>query len=321
MVITPENIYRKVLKYCNDYGLIRKLEDSFSFPEEKLFNKLNISEKGLDILDAVHCVYDKKRTLFFLRELDSVLEDDHVVMEAGIGTGVLSFFASTKSSQVYGFEINPSIYNLAQKIKNHLLDKKILLSEPNFLLKDATKYKTLKSVDVLISENIYTGMFFEKQVQIVNNLLPFLKDDGLVIPHKLESFFILSETILPKNVKNKDVFIPSKERKIRFRTKTLSNPKSYDLLNFKNKSPLSVKKEMFIMASRDGEINSLIIYNEVIMPSGLVIKRDDTTFLNNDMIIAVQPSLKVKNGDIINVSISYKYGSNPKDAKIYIKKK
>ena len=322
MKVTPENLYKKIFDYCNKKGLIKKLKKSFILGEEKDYNKLDISSNGLSLLDAVHCVYDKRRTMFFLDEVKKYVKSDSVVLEAGVGTGILSFFASSRSPWVYGFEINPTIFTFANKVKNYLSDKKVFFSKPPvFQLKDATKVQVPESVDVLISENIYTGMFFEQQVQIMNNTLSCLKKDGVVIPHKLEFFIILSQIDLPKKVRNKDIFIPSSERKIHFETKPLSKPVSYELLDFKKQSALGTKKKLSIPITCTGKINSLIIYNEVIMPSGVVIGRTDTTFLNNDIIIAIRPSLKVKRGDIINLHLAYSYGSNPKDAKFSLKKK
>jgi predicted RNA methylase len=322
MSVSTEKIYKEVFSYCEKEGLIQKLKESLAFPEEQQFNKLNISKEGLDLIDAVHCVNDKRRTKVFLEEINKYVFSKSVVVEGGIGTGILSFFASTKTPYVYGFEINPTIFELAEKIKKYLTTKHIFPSiAPSFSLKDAIKSKPPEKIDVIISENIYTGMFFEKQVQIVNNFVPNLKKGGVVIPNKLESFIILSQTVLPKGTENKDLFVPTPERGISFKYKTLSKAISYDLINFKVHSRLDINKRLSMIITGDGEINSIIIYSEVIMPSGKVIKRKDADFLNSDIIIAIQPSLKVLKGDTINVHLAYKYGSNPKNARISINKK
>lgn len=321
MAVTTEDIYREVFAYCRRTGLIKQLKKSFGFSEGERFNKLRISKDGLHLLDAVHCVYDKKRTAFFLKELDRQVTSQSVVLEAGIGTGILAFFAATRTPRVYGFEINSAIFKLAEDIKKVLEKKKLLLKPPSFLFKDATKLIPSVRADVIISENIYTGMFFEKQVQIINNLLPHLKRGGVVIPHKMHSFVVLSDTKLPENIRSKDLFVPSPERKISFKSRALAKPKGYDTLDFKTKSPRGVKKTLAIPVERNGTLNSLVIYSEVVMPSGVTIKRKDTTFLNSDIILALKPALKVKRGDILNLRIAYLYGGNPKDADISIKVK
>lgn len=315
-------IYKQVLDYCIKSGLIKNLKKSFSISEHERFTSLNISRDGLDLLDAVHCIYDKKRTFLFLKELNKHIDSQKVVVEAGIGTGILSFFASTKSPNVSGFEINKTIFKLAQDIKEVLVKKKVFLKKPPlFLLKDATKLKLSRKIDVIISENIYTGMFFEKQVQIIRNLRKKLKKNGIIIPQKLHSFIILANTKLPANFKDKELFVPSPERNIYFKYKDLSKSLLYDEIDFTKKILTGVIKKILIPVTKDGEINSLVIYSEVIMPSGSIIERHHTTFLNSDIIIALKTSLKVKKGDIISVNIRYIYGSNPKNAKIILSKK
>ncbi len=317
MKITPEKIYRDVFSYCLESGLVARLKHGFKMSKNHGFNELNISKNGLSLADAVHCLYDKKRTFYFLREIEKHVTSDTVVVEAGIGTGILSFFASTKAKTVYGFEINQSIFRLAQKIKIYLVSKNIFaITPPIFLLKDAIKAKLPQKVDLIISENIYTGMFFEKQVQITNNLLKYLKNGGKVVPEILNSFIILGETIFPHTPNNKELFVPSIERGITFKSKSLSKSTIYDSLFFLKKMPLSINKELLIPIIKDGVLNSMSIYSDVIMPSGLIIGRKDTLFLNGDIIIAIAPSVQVKRGDSIKLRFAYKYGDNPQTATI-----
>lgn len=318
MLSTSEKVYMSVLEYCKRKGLINNLKKWFKKSETELFYNKNIKNKGLNIIDAVHCLFDKKRSLFFLNELDSLVKENDIVYEAGVGTGLLSFLAATKGAEVWGVEISKETYNLAKNIKSYLEKKKIIPKDKvNFILGNAVSFKLHKKADVVISENIYTGMFYEKQAQIINNSLNFLKNKGCVVPSSVQSYLYLAEAEFPHPVKHKDEVVPSPDKNFYIKSKKLSNKIKYDKADFTKTLPVNSKKFSFVIPLiNKGYINSLVIYSEVTLPSGLIIKRFDTSFLNGDIFIAINPPIKVKKGDIASLNIIYKYGCNPKDIQL-----
>jgi predicted RNA methylase len=316
-----EKIYKEVLSFCEKRGLIKKLEESFLIPESERFKQLNVSKEGLDVLDAVHCVYDKSRTKFFLDSIRQNISKGDVVLEAGIGTGILSFCAASRGAKVYGCEINPEVFKLANAIRIHLEKKNLIpLGSVKFFLNDATVFVPSEKVDVIISENIYTGMFFEYQVQIMNHLIKFLNKGGICIPQKLSSFISFSETVFPRKPKHKELFIPSQEKKEKISYKLLSDPYRYDEIDFTKVSDTSVRYSKSNSLKRGGLFNSFLIYSEVVMPDGCVIGKDDTTFLNNEIIIAVDPPIKFEKGDKVRLDIEYPHGGKPDDLSLSVKK-
>lgn len=315
------DIYQEIMTFCRKHGLIDELEKSFLISESDRFNQSNISRFGLDILDAVHCIYDTKRTNFFIDEIYKKVSKGNVVLEAGIGTGILSFYAASLGAKVYGCEINPDVFKLAQEIKNHLEKKKFIPnSSVEFFLHDAITFIPPNNMDVIVSENIYTGMFFEYQVQIMNNLIKYLNTNGTCIPKKIRSIVSFSQVSFPNNPHNKELFVTSPERNIKISHRILSSPYEYDEIDFTNKSNIFINKTIPILIESGGLLNSLMIYSEVIMPSEKVIKKDDTTFLNSEIFIAINPKIEVQKGDYIELNIQYRYGNKPQDALINIKK-
>jgi hypothetical protein len=71
------------------------------------FGKLNISVNGFDVVDAVKCILDTSRTKYFSDEIEKYATTECCVVETGVGTGILSFFAATKTSRVYGIHQVP----------------------------------------------------------------------------------------------------------------------------------------------------------------------------------------------------------------------
>ena len=261
---------------------------------------------------------DSGRTQIFLDEIVNVTDSSKIVLEAGIGTGLLSFIAATKAKKVYGLEINPEIFKLANEIKNHLVSKGMIDQEKiEFLLADATQYVPPENPDIIISENIYTGMLEEQQVEIMRNLGRFLKPNGIIIPTKLSSFFSINETTFPTTPQNQEIFVPT-ELKTKIATKLLSNEIMYDELNFHQIESSAVQYDDAITVCESGEFNSLVFYSVVEMPSGRKINRYDSTFMSNDIIRALQPLLRVQKDSKINLKLCYPYGCKTPDIVIKI---
>lgn len=306
-------IYNKVINYCKNYGFLKELNKSLKLSESDRFNSKDIDKSGLDVSDVVHCLVDKNRTILLMKEVYKMSKKNNIIIEAGIGTGILSIVASLKSSYVYGYEINKNVFNLANCIKDYLISKKIAENNIRFVLGDARNIKFKNKADIVISENLYTGMFFEKQIDIVKMIRRNLKQEGIFIPSGIKSSFTLSE-IISNNNKRK-LYVVS-ENSINF--VKLSDDFVYDDISFKKIKRKGVIFNKKIVVKSSGIINSLLISSEVLLPSGSIIGRYDTEFMNNDIVVSIERPLRVKAGDIVFVSIKYKYGSIPENAKLTV---
>ncbi len=311
MLAASKRVYKGVESYCRDAGLFRQLKQSLSLSESERYEKLNISKGGLALLDAVHCVDDKKRTEAFIEEIQESVKPGEVVLEAGIGTGILSFVAAIGAKRVYGVELNKNIYHFAKKVAENLLGKKLLKEAPTFSCGDATKFIAPEKVDVIVSENLYTGMFFEKQVEIVNHLKRYLRRGGRAIPSGMKSHVVLTEVSHRDPIGTRQLFVPLEDKKLKVRV--LASPVPYDTIDFL-KARKGVAASMIVPVNSPGLLNSILIYSDVLMPSGRVIGRNETTFLNNDIVITLLRPVKVSRGDRLKLSIKYAYGAKPKDA-------
>lgn len=314
MNASMKRIYDDVIEYCRSKGLIRKLEQRLTIREHNKFGVQNVASDGLHILDAVHCIYDKKRTAFFLEEIDKHVSRDSIVLEAGLGTGILSFFAATKADTVYGLEINPSIYKLASDIRSYVTKKNIIRRMPIFIRADATRARLPQKSDVIINENIYTGMFYEKQVQIMNHVRTYLKPRGVVIPSRMNLYVALVHARFPHTPRHRELFVPLYEARIT--TTYLSKFNCYRVLDFTRPVDPHIRADMRLPIMKNGELNGILIYTEVGMPSGAIIRRNATTFLNNDIILALKPTMRVNKGDSVRLQLSYTCGAKPSSASL-----
>ena len=320
------DLSKDILGYCKQKGYLELIKKQLSVSESNRFDAKNIGEKGLDILDTIRCVLDKKRTNFFAEEIIKSVKKNDLVLEAGIGTGILSYIAAIQGAYVYGLEINETILQFANNIKKGLKTytvnyKKHLNQNPIFCHNDAIKYKSDQKFDCIISENIYTGMFYEKQVQIMNNLIQFLKSDGKIIPSKMISYFSLCEISQDLSPQKSSLIVVNDISKNMVRSyKILSKPIAYSILRFSEQNQEKLNYSTMVKINRGGIINSMYIKANVYMPSGKMIRGSDTTFLGNDIVIPIKKILRVEKGEEVKISIFYRYGDNPKNIEIDLKK-
>jgi len=307
-----KQIYDGILRFCDETGLSEKLSKSLTTSENERFDSLNINDTGLDVLDAVHCLIDKQRTNLLIEELRRKINCDDFVIEAGIGTGILSFVASIYAREVVGFEINPNIYALANNIKSYLAGHGLIGDNIKFILGDARLAKVNTKADLLISENLYTGMFFEKQVQITRSLRGFLKPGAVLVPTGIRSSFELAYVSLPA----------TNQIELRVLSEIDENPVlysdvcEYDTIRFGEVVKDEITFTGHVKVTKTGTINSLLISSDVLLCDDNLITRYDTVFMNNDILLTVPSSIEVNIGDIILLRLSYTYGSNPRDSVI-----
>ncbi len=324
LVFNANTFRLKILNLCKKEGLINQLKLSLKVPEAERFKYLKISNNGLSMLDAVHCVYDKERTTIFLNSIEKVIKKikNPRVIEAGIGTGILSFFSSIQGAKVLGIELNPLTFKLAKKFNQILLSKNIIkLNSINLVKADAIEYKTKERFNILISENLYTGMLFEKQVQINNNLIKYLSDEAIVIPNQMKSHLILTNTKFPLIDKSeRKLYIPEHEGKAEVLYEELSTHGEYSDIVFNKKIKKKVNSDITLKIRKNSEVNSFLIYSEIFLPNKEVVRRGQTSFLNNDIIIKLDKWFIVKVGEVWKVSISYTYGDTPEMIKTKFKK-
>ncbi len=131
------------------------------------------------------CLFDEERTNYFSRVLRKTVKSGSVVVDAGSGTGILGLLAAKYgASKVYCIELSKRFCKvIEQNAKNNgLLEKLIIINA------DAATIKLPEKVDLIVSEIISGGFFFEPQIQIINNLRNFLKEGGLIIPERIDNY-------------------------------------------------------------------------------------------------------------------------------------
>ena len=160
--------------------------------------RIDVPSHGSDNC-TVHCILDKNRHLP-LEAIEKSVELGDVVVEAGLGTGIMSIMAATLGAEVYGIEINKDTLDLARQLSRVFIENGFFKEKNlNLVEADASTWTPMKQIDLIISENIYAGMFYEMQIPIVNHLLPFISTSGRVVPEVMSSYVILAQAEKPSN--------------------------------------------------------------------------------------------------------------------------
>ena len=313
-------IYHETFGFLEESGYLKHLSKLLA--EENIddrMTRIDVSSSGLETVDAVHCILDKNRTFALLEAIERSVRPGDVVVEAGLGTGIMAVMAAALGAEVYGIEINRETLRLAGQLSMMFI-KDGLFDEKNLLLieADASTWKPENKIDLIISENIYAGMFYEMQIPILNHLLPFISPCGQVIPGGMRSYVILAQVEKPRQKRHGESFSPSQAEGRMYEWKELSEPFLYDNINFNKKNDLDCSVDAVMPVIGSGLVNSLLIYSPVKIAKGIILKREDMIFMGEDIFIVIDPPLHVERGSAVRLRMEYRKGGKPEEGRYTI---
>jgi predicted RNA methylase len=121
------------------------------------------------------CLKDTVRTRAFQAAIRQTVRPGQTVVDAGAGTGILSFFAADAgAARVYAVEIDPALIAALRRsiALNGLTDRVVVVPG------DAAAADLPCNVDVVIGELVETGLIEETQVAVFNRL----RERGVIGP-------------------------------------------------------------------------------------------------------------------------------------------
>jgi predicted RNA methylase len=153
------------------------------------------------------CLLDSMRTRAFRQAIRASVRRGDVVVDAGAGSGILSFFAAEAgASKVYAVEVDPLLAScLSRSVNaNHLQGVIEVVRD------DIHAARLPRAVDVLVCEMMETGLIEERQASVVNLLIEtgVIGPKTSVIPCQYETFIQLGfsefnyygyEVLMPKH--------------------------------------------------------------------------------------------------------------------------
>ncbi|MBV1850598.1 50S ribosomal protein L11 methyltransferase [Catellatospora tritici] len=268
-------------------------------------------DKAFTTYDIQACLYDARRVQYLQEAINKTVKPGDVAVDAGSGTGLLGLFAAKAGAKrVYCLEFNPDFIPVIEENarRNGLADRIIAVHA------DATSHELPEEVDVVISEVISAGFFYEPQLQITNNLRRFLKPGGAMIPMGMQNHVELMYA-------QEDIYGLKLNFDTRFTEldddRPLTDSPQYLDNRFDAWTDPAIRGRARLTAMTSGRANAIRIAYRIDFAEGISGDKP-TDFLLNPQIIFLQNSFDVRAGDQFDVSLDYLASNSPLEANIAI---
>jgi protein arginine N-methyltransferase 1 len=264
----------------------------------------NVTDKAFTTYDIQACLYDAQRAEYLRAAIHQAVRPGDVVVDAGSGTGLLGMFAAQAgAARVYCLELNPEFIAVIEQNarRNGLADRVIAINA------DATTADLPEKVDVLVSEVISAGFFFEPQLQIVQNLLRFLKPGGRVVPMRMRNYVELLDA-------QEELYGLKFTYDSRFTEldddHSLTNPALYLSTDFLAPPDAGIDARVRVTGTGAGVANAVKITYDIEFADGVWADKP-TEFLLNPQIIFLPTPIDVRAGAEYDVTLDYLASDSP----------
>ena len=270
------------------------------------------TDKAFTSYDIHACLYDVRRVELFQRAIQETVRPGDIVVDAGSGTGLLGMLAAKAGAKkVYCVEINNEFVPVIEEHarRNGFADR------IEAICADATTVALPEHVDVIISEVISAGFFYEPHLQILDNLRKYLKPKGSIIPLAMENWIELidaQEELYGLRFNYDSRFTPLDG------DMSLTGKVSYLQADFHEGTESYIARDVTVRADQSGPANALRITYRIRFTETLE-SDQPTDFLLNPEIIFLPTPVVLDKGEDYNVSIGYYASSAPLSATIDIR--
>lgn len=262
------------------------------------------TEKAFTTYDIQACLYDARRVQYLRDAIRRTVKEGDVVVDAGSGTGLLGMFAAQAgAARVYCLELNAEfIPVIEQNAHRNGLGNKIIPVHA-----DATRCGLPEEADVVISEVISAGFFYEPQVQIINNLRRFLKPTGAIVPMAMKNYVELINA-------QEELYGLTFSFDARFTEldgdRSLTDSALYLSTEFHEPINPMIGCRARVHATGSGRANAVKVTYDIQFAEDMWADKP-TEFLLNPQIIFLPEPLPVEAGNDYAISLSYEASDSP----------
>ena len=220
-----------------------------------------------------------------IRDYDS---NTDLAYDLGCGSGVLSYFLSSKFRQVIALEKESKAYKCAKE--NLKGFKNVQVVNEDVLSHDFTK-----KADLIVCEMLDTALIDEEEIPVLNHAKKFLKDNGKIIPQGI----INTVQLVCMEMHNIHWDEGAKYKK-------LSDETVYSKFNFLNDIKSKFKSNLKLKANKEGLLNGLKITTYTKLNDNII--AGPLPMLNPPLMIPLNEK-QIKVNDFIHVEIKYIMGN------------
>ncbi len=257
------------------------------------------------------CLYDVQRTRLWKQAIEDVVREGDVVVDAGSGTGILAAFAALDGARrVYAIELHARFCRLI----THLAEHNGVADRVTVLEGDAATVELPEPADVIVSELLCTGQFFEPQIQVMNHLGRFLKPGGRMIPQRIEHFVQLLDA--QEQIYGVRIDVDSRSQ-LMADDEPVSTAERYATIDLtQTPQPTAVDVVVPVRARKTRIADAVAITSRARLTERLVTER--TRFLYNPEVIFLQRPVDLIKDRLYDVHLAYAYGSDTLDATVEV---
>lgn len=245
------------------------------------FMKFQTTHYHLDLLK------DTGRVSAFFEAIEDYSNETNLAYDLGCGSGILSYFLSDKFSEIKSIEIDSKVSICA--LRN--LEK---FDNIEVINDDVLNYDFTEKADLIVCEMMDTALIDEEEVQVLNHVHKFLKEDGEIIP---KAIINIAELV---NMQRHYVHWDENAS-----YEIISNPVNYSKIIFKEEINPYFEKNIGFKVNKDQIANGIKITSVTILNDNLVC--GPTPMFNPPLLIPID-EISVKCNDLINVKLKYIMG-------------
>jgi predicted RNA methylase len=265
---------------------------------------LEDTQKVFTSYDIQECLYDEVRVKHFQKAISNTVSDGDIVVDAGSGTGLLGMLAARAGAKkVYCIEIEENYVEIIRENARRNGMQDIIVAMHG----DATRCDLPQDVDVITSEVISAGFFYEPQLQILNNLRRFLKPDGATVPIAMTNYIQLIQA--QQDLYDLEFSYDTRHHSLKGDT-PLTNRREYFGTTFRQHTSPTIEAETRLRCTSAGLANAVRISYSIQFGENTWIEKP-TEFLMNPQIIFLKEPIALDRGAEYDVAISYEASSSP----------
>ena len=231
---------------------------------------------------------DTDRLAVFYQAIQDYDSNTDTAFDLGCGSGVLSYFLSSKFNKVISVEIEKKTFKCAEE---NLKD----FENIQLINKNVLDYEFEDKADLIVCEMLDTALIDEEEIPVLNHAKKFLKKDGKIIPEGIIN------TVELVNMQRHHIHWDEGAE-----YETLSDETIYSKFNFLDEITPEFTAQLKLKAKKDGIINGLKITSYTKLTKDII--AGPLPMLNPPLLIPLDER-QVNVNDFIQVEIEYIMGS------------
>ena len=260
------------------------------------------------------CLQDEEKASAFDKVLKSIIAPDHHVLDIGTGSGILALIAARAgANRVTALEFDPFIAEIADNnVKNNGYGEMIevvVTDARDAVFPDETTF------DVVIMEMLTSGMVDEFQIQASNNLhrKGYVKSSTIFVPHKQETYITLANVDYMLHGFKMEMILHAWPYFKNMKIYDCSKPQLLNSIEFSASVDEFFESIISITIIQEGIVNALWLSSKAYVDEKTIL--ENTVSLNPPVIIPI-PERIVKEGEVMRLSVAYKFGGGYKDFRV-----